>query len=482
MTRSLSAFLCIAFLLVLSLPRPSDGARPRRSGGTGHSRTKKANQFDSDDYYEVLGLRKTAKPKDIKSAYRKLALQYHPDKVKGEAEKEAAEKVFVKVSEAYAILSDEEKRKVYDQYGRNGLEAFERGQDPAAAGFGGFEAGSSAGSGGGFRQGFGGFQGSGGGTNFQFNMNDFQRGGGGGRTSAGFDPFSMFEKMFRSQGGEGFGGPGGAGGRSGGAGGGFGGGGGRRPELFPKGESKVARLGKPKFPNKKSKHMWLIMFYANDNKQSRDAAKEYQKLADRPNLPYKVGAVDCRMSDREEEFCASKNIDIANLPTIALVLDGELVTYGDFDSRTFRAKDIHSFCMEHMPKKYVNNVNSVQQLEERLLPSNFQKLAVLLLTDKFETSSMYFNLVYYFRQDFAFGESRAKNLKLAQTFQVKKYPQLLCFVPAKLGEEKYNDEYGVIRYTGEVKKDAITEWLEGVAKRIANANKTAGRRRKSSEL
>jgi curved DNA-binding protein CbpA len=480
MTR-LVTFLYIAIILLLAtLPDPTDGARQRRSGGTGGSgnrRPNKESQFDSDDYYQVLGLKKTAKSKEIKSAYRKLALQYHPDKVKEEDQKEAAEKIFVKVSEAYAVLSDEEKRKIYDQYGKNGLEAFERGQDPAAAGFGGF--GSGGGGAGGFHQGFGGFPGGGGGgSSFQFNMNDFQRSGGAGgsRTHGGFDPFAMFEEMFANQGGGGFGG----------AGAGFGGPSRKQqaaPELFPKGKSKVAKLGKPKFPDKKSRNMWLIMFYANDDPQSQNVANEYEKLAERPNLPYKLGAVDCRMSDREQEFCTSKGIDIANLPTFALVLDGQLISYDEFGAKMFRAKDIHNFCTENMPQLLVNNFNSVTQLEERLLSSKSSKPAVLLLTDKYETSTMFYHLVYYFRNEFAFGESRAKNLKLAQTFHVKKYPQLLCFVPANLGKEPYNDEIGIIRYTGEVKKESITKWLEDIVKTLASGpKKKEGRRRKSSEL
>lgn len=70
------------------------------------------------DYYEVLGLSKTAPASEVKSQYRKLALKFHPDRNKTD---EAAEH-FKEISEAYAILSDAEKRKVYDQYGHAGVD------------------------------------------------------------------------------------------------------------------------------------------------------------------------------------------------------------------------------------------------------------------------------------------------------------------------------------------------------------------------
>ena len=68
----------------------------------------------ADDYYGILGVAKTASPAEIKKAYRKLALKYHPDKTKGD---KALEDKFKKISEAYAVLSDAEKRKQYDTYG-----------------------------------------------------------------------------------------------------------------------------------------------------------------------------------------------------------------------------------------------------------------------------------------------------------------------------------------------------------------------------
>jgi molecular chaperone DnaJ len=69
------------------------------------------------DYYEVLGVQKDASKQDIKKAYRQLALQYHPDRNKAPE----AEEKFKEISEAYAILSDDEKRSQYDQYGHAGI-------------------------------------------------------------------------------------------------------------------------------------------------------------------------------------------------------------------------------------------------------------------------------------------------------------------------------------------------------------------------
>ena len=70
------------------------------------------------EYYEVLGVSKGASSQDIKKAYRKLALKYHPDKNKGD---KASEEKFKEISEAYAVLSDKEKKQQYDTYGSTGF-------------------------------------------------------------------------------------------------------------------------------------------------------------------------------------------------------------------------------------------------------------------------------------------------------------------------------------------------------------------------
>lgn len=85
------------------------------------------------DYYEVLGLSKTAAPEEIKKAYRKLAMQYHPDKNQGDKK---AEEKFKEIAEAYAVLGDSQKRAKYDRFG-HAAEQMGGGGDP----FGGFGGG-----------------------------------------------------------------------------------------------------------------------------------------------------------------------------------------------------------------------------------------------------------------------------------------------------------------------------------------------------
>jgi len=84
------------------------------------------------DYYQILGVDRSASEADIKKAYRKLAAKYHPDKPTGDEEK------FKEISEAYEVLSDSEKRQMYDQFGNTS--GFQGGQhfDPSDFGFGGF--------------------------------------------------------------------------------------------------------------------------------------------------------------------------------------------------------------------------------------------------------------------------------------------------------------------------------------------------------
>ena len=126
----------------------------------------------STDYYQILGVSKTASPDEIKKAYRKMALQYHPDRNKGKE----AEGKFKEVTKAYEVLSDPQKKQTYDQFG---AAAFEQG-GPSGQGAGGP---------------FGGFGGQQGPFTYTYTNGGGAQGfdfGGGGFS----DPFEIFEQFF----------------------------------------------------------------------------------------------------------------------------------------------------------------------------------------------------------------------------------------------------------------------------------------------
>ncbi|RJQ25958.1 molecular chaperone DnaJ [Candidatus Parcubacteria bacterium] len=121
------------------------------------------------DYYEILGVPRTSTPEEMKKAYRKLALQYHPDKNKT---KEAEEK-FKEINQAYEVLSDPQKKQTYDQFGHA---AFENGGPGAGGPFGGYNQGG--------RQG-------------PFTYTYYSNGGNQNFDFGGFsDPFEIFEQFF----------------------------------------------------------------------------------------------------------------------------------------------------------------------------------------------------------------------------------------------------------------------------------------------
>ncbi len=131
---------------------------------------------ETKDYYQLLGVTKTSSPEEIKRAYRKLALQYHPDRNKGKD----SEAKFKEVTKAYEVLSDPAKKQSYDQFGHAAFEG------ASAGGFGG------PGQGGPFGGGFG--QQQGGPFSYTYSTGGD---GGAGFDFGGFnDPFEIFEQFF----------------------------------------------------------------------------------------------------------------------------------------------------------------------------------------------------------------------------------------------------------------------------------------------
>ena len=91
--------------------------------------------MEQQDFYELLEVSRTASDAEIKKAYRKLAMKYHPDRNPGDS---AAEEKFKEIQNAYSILSDPQKRAAYDQFGHAGVDPSMRGGHGGFSGFGGF--------------------------------------------------------------------------------------------------------------------------------------------------------------------------------------------------------------------------------------------------------------------------------------------------------------------------------------------------------
>lgn len=131
------------------------------------------------NYYEILGVDKKASPEELKKAYRKLALEWHPDRHR--ENKKAAEERFKKINEAYEVLSNPEKRAAYDQFGQA---AFEPGGPPAGGPFGADFAQGKTYRYGPFTYTYYTSGGEGGGIPFEFDFGGFS------------DPFAIFEQFF----------------------------------------------------------------------------------------------------------------------------------------------------------------------------------------------------------------------------------------------------------------------------------------------
>ncbi|GBG63671.1 hypothetical protein CBR_g38983 [Chara braunii] len=153
------------------------------------------------DYYKILGVPRDANARDIKKAFHKLSLKYHPDK----NQSKSAKAKFMEISQAYDVLSDERKKQVYDSYGEEGVrnqEAGGNGAHPGGGGFGGFPGGQS-----GFSWGSGGNTGWNGGSQQQHTYT-FQSGDGssGWSSFSGGFPFGSFFETGREKTSEGGGG------------------------------------------------------------------------------------------------------------------------------------------------------------------------------------------------------------------------------------------------------------------------------------
>lgn len=265
--------------------------------------------------------------------------------------------------------------------------------------------------------------------------------------------------------------------------------------------SGVVPLGKAKFPDARAKHAWLLLFYDKERAEEDPTTRQRVALAKKLSagvlkkakgvkngMIFKVGAVDCSGGEEALRFCRQQlAADDAVIPAFATVLDGSVDAVTDAavlgDAR--KLHDHVTAAMLHVDTPIVN-VNSLEHVRARLLAAapaapRRPTAAVLLLTDKYETSPLYASLAYRHRRDgfAAFGESRGASLDLAKAYGVKKYPTLLVLVkpPAVPGLPPFPPE--VRRYEGAaMDAESLSAWLDKMAGEFLGSRSDDKRRKK----
>ena len=351
------------------------GQRFHHGGHGHHGRRPPPPKEPGRDFYKILGVNKRANEKEIKSAYKKLAMKYHPDK--NPDDPEGAAQKFQDVAAAYEVLGDDEKRRVYDMGGEEGVK--QQAQEEAA----------------GAQRGGGGFGGPGG------------------------DPFRMFEEMF--------------------GGGGMGGGGFRQQQqrqqpqgpLYDK-ASGVTNLRADKFPDASAKHVWMVEFYAPWCQHCQRMKPEYVSLARELKGYAKVGAVDCTA---EEGLCAQHGVK--GYPTLKLFYEGGSVPYDG--ERVQRA--MKEFVLGHIPGTSLYNVRQPRSLGSLSAEAEKKsaKVAAVYLVESESASALGRAVSFQVRKDVAFGESRGAKVGegVAAKLGVNVLPQLVVLCGGDVNRRVY---------------------------------------------
>lgn len=323
------------------------------------------------DFYKILGVSRDASATEIKKAYRKLALQYHPDKNTDDPD---AEQKFVEISNAYDVLIDPDKRAKYDQFGESAF-------DPNAGGGG---------------------------------RPHFQRG----------DAFNIFEQFFKGFGGADGGFPGGSfsgGGFPGGSfSGSFPGGQPARPPMSdPFSKVKDATILNANNFQEKTKNrddIWLLLFYQT-NQQSAGFANEFNQVISQLKNYIKIGVVN---SDKDNSLAKKHGVD--SYPKLVMLPYRNHDNY-DTHSGALKAKDVVDFVFNRIPS-FVTGVR--HSTIDRFL-SQTGKPKVLLITSKAKTPPMFNFLAKEMREKYEFGLASKSDAVLLEKYGITEVPKVLLF-------------------------------------------------------
>ena len=205
----------------------------------------------------------------------------------------------------------------------------------------------------------------------------------------------------------------------------------RQPPLYSKHDG-IVPLSKAKYPDSKSKYVWLVQFYSARSQDAVAFKEKFVKLANRVKMDgIRVGSVNC---DVENELCLANKV--TQRTTFKLVYGKDSAVYDPSisDDKTLTSKSLFTFVTEKMPGS-VFNIRHRQQAEELLSTLGAKRyssnVALFYFTQKFDTPILVKNLAHIFEGAIAVGEIRGSNDKLSAEFGVTQYPALLAVCGGK---------------------------------------------------
>lgn len=346
------------------------------------------------DYYRILGVSRNASKQQIKRAFKKLSLKYHPDKNKDNPER--AKEQFIKIANAYEVLSDDKQRQIYDQFGEEGVKQHQQQQ---AQGGGG--------------QNFGGFRFNFGGANFEDIFSQFFGGGarqGGGQRRGGKQKFQF--NM-----------------------GNFGNFGGFQEEEREKNHFENTDVVILKMDNLSQlitrRLIWFVLFYKSKDDNIDVYVKAIKELAEKCYGIFKVGAVNCV---NDEEIC--DEYSVRDTPKVLFFPEtgSEPEPYrGRMNFKAmfaFGSGNMQNFVRKVNKENYDDFISERQELYHVILFTNKKVTPPLLKA----ISKVYLNKLYI-------GEIKHTQKELVDKYNIQKFPTFLVVTNEDSGEYvEYKDE------------------------------------------
>jgi curved DNA-binding protein CbpA len=363
------------------------------------------------DYYKILELDRNATPEQIKKNFKKLSLKYHPDKNKKNPE--VAKQKFIEVANAYEVLSDPDKKKIYDIHGEEAVNEHTARQN--------------SGQGGGFNMG----------GSFEDIFNQFFSGGGGHRHS-----------------------------RQGGGGFHYQQQGGHRHHMHQQEEEEernyfentdVINLKMDKLSKLYGRsQIWFVLFFKANDRNFDKMREMWKILAEKSYGIFKIATVNCKF---DEEIC--DEFSVRSTPLIKYFPESSESeeTYVGKDDKW---EEIFKFGAVRM-QSFVRSINSGNYGD--FFTSNPTQHKVILFTSRKSTPPLFKALSKHFKGKLSFGEIRPSERELVDQFGVKNFPTVMV-----LSEP---EAYKGITYDGPLNRDSLEKFLNQFAYQAIKVEKTA---------